>query len=118
MISMIDRIRATPGRKPRILLSFGCQTAQGLFNLDALELRRHWLPSLDLRVSVERGEAPDGTLSGNPVAAITADDALDPLSVAYLCGPPGMIDAARSHLEGLGIDPANIHSEQFTASGA
>jgi ferredoxin-NADP reductase len=36
--------------------------------------------------------------------------------VAYLCGPPGMVRAARAHLERLGLDPANIHAEQFVAS--
>jgi ferredoxin-NADP reductase len=36
--------------------------------------------------------------------------------VAYLCGPPGMVRAAREHLERLGLDPANIHAEQFVAS--
>ena len=117
MLSMIDAIRAKPGRKPKVILSFGCQTPEGLFALDQLDLRGHWLPGLENRISVDRGEAA-GVLTGNPVAAITASDGLTPDSVAYLCGPPGMIAAARSHLEKLGLDPANIFAEHFTASGA
>jgi benzoate/toluate 1,2-dioxygenase reductase subunit len=53
---------------------------------------------------------------GNPVAAIGAGDGLTPDSVAYLCGPPGMIEAARKHLEELGLAPENIFAEQFVAS--
>lgn len=117
MLSMIDAIRAAPGKKPKVLLSFGCQTPEGLFALDQLELREHWLPGLEARLSVDRGEAA-GVLTGNPVAAITADDALSPDAVAYLCGPPGMIAAARTHLEALGLASENIFAEHFTASGA
>ena len=42
--------------------------------------------------------------------------AADPDTVAYLCGPPGMIHAARAHLEDLGLKPENIFAEQFVAS--
>ena len=116
MMSMIDVIRARSGRKPRMLLSFGCQTQSNLFHLDAIRLRQHFLPSLDVQLSVDRGPAPDGVRIGNPVEALGAGDPLDPDSVAYLCGPPGMIDAARRRLEQLGLAPGNIFAEQFVAS--
>lgn len=116
MMSMIDVIRSKPGRKPPIQLSFGCQSAEGLFHLDPLELRGHWLPSLEITLSVDRGPAPDGVRVGNPVEAVGGGKALDPDSVAYLCGPPGMIEAARRHLQALGLAPENIHAEQFVAS--
>lgn len=116
MMSMIDALRAAPGKKPKILLSFGCQTAEGLFNLDQIDLRKHWLPTLDARVSIDRGEPDEGFRVGNPVSALTDDDGLTPDSVAYLCGPPGMIEAARKHLEHLGLSPENIFAEQFVAS--
>lgn len=118
MMAMIDTLRMAPGRKPKIILSFGCQSAAGLFHMDALALRTLWLPTLDLKVSVDRGPAPDDVRTGNPVEAVGNDNPLDRNSVAYLCGPPGMIDAARRHLESLGLDPANIFAEHFTASGA
>ena len=116
MMAMMDALRAAPGRKPKIILSFGCQTPEGLFNLDQIELRQHWMPMLDARISVDRGEASDMVRVGNPVSAITAEDGLTPDSVAYLCGPPGMIEAARHHLESLGLSPENIFAEQFVAS--
>ncbi|WP_353226720.1 2Fe-2S iron-sulfur cluster binding domain-containing protein [Novosphingobium sp.] len=116
MMAMIDVIRARPGRKPPIHLSFGCQTAEGLFHGDALDLRRLWLPGLSVTTSVDRGPTPDGVRVGNPVEVIGADGPLDPATVAYLCGPPGMIDAARRHLQALGLADSNIHAEQFVAS--
>jgi benzoate/toluate 1,2-dioxygenase reductase subunit len=118
MMSMIDSIRATSGRKPKVILSFGCQSEDGLFHRDAIDLRQLWLPTLDVRISVDRGPAPDGVRVGNPVEVIGNGETIDPDSVAYLCGPPGMLAAARQHLEALGLSPDNIFAEQFTASGA
>lgn len=115
MMAMIDVIRSKPGRKPPIHLSFGCQTAEGLFHHEPLALRELWLPGLTVTRSVDRGPAPDRVRVGNPVEAIGSEP-LDPETVAYLCGPPGMIEAARAHLARLGLAPENIHSEQFVAS--
>jgi benzoate/toluate 1,2-dioxygenase reductase component len=116
MMAMIDQIRARPGRKPPILLSFGCQTDEGLFHREALGLRQHWLPCLQVQLSVDRGPASDGVRVGNPVEEVGQGGSIDPGSVAYLCGPPGMVEAARVHLEALGLAPENIHSERFVAS--
>ena len=116
MMAMIDQIRVRPGRKPKILLSFGCTNDDSLFHREALALRQHWLPSLQVQFSVDRGPASDGVRVGNPVEAVGRGGALDPASVAYLCGPPGMVEAARGHLERLGLAPENIFSERFLAS--
>ena len=116
MMAMIDTIRAQAGRKPPLLLSFGCASPEGLFHRDELDLRRHWMPGLDVRLSVDRGGSAEGLRIGNPVDAIVREDVTDPDSIAYLCGPPGLISAARAHLVGLGIRPGNIHAEQFVAS--
>ena len=115
MMAMIDVLRSRPGRKPPIHLSFGCQTAAGLFHHEPLELRALWMPGLTVIRSVDRGPAPEGVRVGNPVEAIGTAP-LAPDTVAYLCGPPGMIAAARTHLVTLGLAPENIHSEQFVAS--
>ena len=44
VLSMVDGIRQWGGRKPPMLLSFGCAVPEALFCLDELELRRQWLP--------------------------------------------------------------------------
>jgi benzoate/toluate 1,2-dioxygenase reductase subunit len=35
----------------------------------------------------------------------------------YLCGPPPMVDAVRSHFEAQGVKPASFHFEKFAPSG-
>lgn len=116
MMSMLDVIRKKSGRKPKTLLSFGCPDADSLFHLEQVELREFWMPTLETRVSIDRGEEGGVARIGNPVSAITSDDVTDENTVAYLCGPPGMISAARDRLEGLGLKPENIHAEQFVPS--
>jgi benzoate/toluate 1,2-dioxygenase reductase subunit len=119
MLSMIDTLRTKPGRKPRIILSFGCASADQLFHQDALELRSQWMPGLETRLCIDRvadgGTAPEGIRLGNPVAAML-ETPLDPASTAYLCGPPAMVTAARDALIAAGLAPENIHAEQFVAS--
>jgi benzoate/toluate 1,2-dioxygenase reductase subunit len=116
MMAMIDAVRAMSGRKPKVLLSFGCQNESGLFHRDAIELRQMWLPSLEVLTSIDRGPAPENIRLGNPIEAVGSHGPLDLDSVAYLCGPPGMIAAAKQHLIKLGLAPANIFAEQFVAS--
>ena len=116
LMSMLDVLRATPGTKPQILLSFGCGSRERLFFCDEIERRQFWLPSLKARISIGRGEPSAEVRIGNPVQAVTALDVRDPDTVAYLCGPPGMIAAAHDHLCQLGVAPKNILTEQFVAS--
>ena len=116
IMAMLDTLRRRPGRRPPVVLSFGCATAAGLFHRDELDLRSLWMPGLDVRLSVDRGPAADGIRIGNPVAAIGASDVRDPDTVAYVCGPPGLIEAARAHLTALGLAPANFHAEHFVAT--
>ena len=116
MLGMLEDIRALSGRKPKTLLSFGCATEANLFLLDELEVRRAWMPNLKTKVSVAAPQGDYKGLIGNPVEVITAADITDAEAVAYLCGPPKMIEAARAHLEALGLKPENIHAEHFSAS--
>ncbi|SIT44643.1 Oxidoreductase FAD-binding domain protein [Paraburkholderia ribeironis] len=115
ILSMIDTIRRKPGRKPPVLLSFGCATPEQLFCLGDIALRQHWLPGLATRISVDQGASGD-LLSGNPVDAIRHDDVGHADAVAYLCGPPRMIEAATQRLANFGLRPENIYAEQFTPS--
>jgi len=112
---MIDGIRQWGGRKPPMLLSFGCATPEALFCLDELELRQQWLPTLEARICVDRG-ATGSLHEGSPVSALREGDVAGPDTVAYLCGPQPMIDAATRRLLELGVPQDRIFSEQFVAS--
>jgi len=114
ILSMIDGIRQGSGRKPPVLLSFGCASPATLFAQDDLALRQQWMPNLEVRISVEAG-ATGELWAGNPVSALSPED-VSPQTIAYLCGPPRMIEAARERLQGYGVPASQIHSELFTAS--
>jgi benzoate/toluate 1,2-dioxygenase reductase subunit len=116
IMSLIDNIKNKNGIKPDILLSFGCRNMDSLFYSDDLQLRMDWMPTLDVRISVNEGNRPENILLGNPVDALQASDVRDEDTVAYLCGPPGMVKYARSTLEGFGVKPDNIYVEQFIPS--
>lgn len=116
MLAMLDEIRALPGKKPKVLLSFGCANADNLFCLDELDVRAAWMPTLKNRISVSEPQPGYTGLVGNPVSVIVERDVVDPDAVAYLCGPPPMIEAARRHLESLGVKPEHIYAEHFSAS--
>ena len=115
MISMLDTIRHKSGRKPDVLLSFGCADDSALFFTEELDLRTFWMRTLELRISLDRTGPDSQYPTGNPVAAVQADDVSSD-TVAYLCGPPPMVEAAFAHLEGLGMKAENIHAEQFLSS--
>jgi len=117
VMSMIDTIRHVEGaRSGRVTVSFGCNQERDIFFKDELELRESWMPALSLRVSAMQLEtAGQGLVQGNPVSLLTPEEA-GPTTVAYLCGPPAMIEAARERLVALGVQPDHIHYEQFTPS--
>ena len=117
ILSIIDAIRRQPGRRPPILLCFGSGGEATLFARDELELRQWWMPSLEVRLSAGRVDSPSsGILKGTPIDALREDDAHDPASAAYVCGPPGMIEAARRRLAAIGVAPERIYVEQFRPS--
>jgi len=115
ILSMIDTLRQSGGRKPPMLMTFGCAVPEALFSLDEIELRKQWLPTLEARICVDR-EATEGLHQGSPVSALRDGDVTSPDTVAYLCGPQPMIDAATARLIELGVKSENIFAEQFVAS--
>jgi ferredoxin-NADP reductase/ferredoxin len=117
ILSIIDALRRRPGRRPPSLLSFGCSSEEDFFYRDEIELRQWWMPELRARLSGGRdATAASGLLRGNPVEAISVDDIGDANPVAYLCGPPAMIEAARHRLIEFGVNPERIYAERFVAS--
>lgn len=116
MLGMLEQVRRLSGKRPPVVLSFGCASPHNLFYLDELQARAEWMPNLSVRVSVDQDETGYEGRVGNPVSAITPADITSPATVAYLCGPPLMIDAARAHLTALGVRPENILAEIFTPS--
>jgi ferredoxin-NADP reductase len=117
ILAMLDEIRYRPGPRPPMLLSFGCASEQQFFHRDELELRQWWMPELRVILSADQVDNPDsGLFPGTPVAALEHERITDPDTVAYLCGPPPMIEAARRRLVEMGVAHERIYAEQFVAS--
>jgi benzoate/toluate 1,2-dioxygenase reductase subunit len=114
MLSMLDKLRLVRPTPP-VLLVFGCVADVDLFMTDELEARTGFMPSLQVRIALEKPGEATGVVRGNPVEVITVDD-VPPGSVAYLCGPPGMVAAAERRLVELGIEAEDVHAEQFLPS--
>jgi benzoate/toluate 1,2-dioxygenase reductase subunit len=114
LLSMIDRLRLVRPSPP-ILLVFGCAQESDLFHLGELQARTSFIPSLDVRICLEKESSNAEVVVGNPVSVLRQSD-FPPGAIAYLCGPPGMITAAESALLGFGLTMDSIRSEQFLPS--
>lgn len=114
MLSILDKIRLNPASPP-VQLIFGCVREADLFFLDEIEARKSFMPNLSVLVTVEERSSDAAIGEGNPVQAIANEHVADG-TVAYICGPPGMIRAATDRLRALGLDPTSIRAEQFVAS--
>ncbi len=117
MMSMIDTLRLSNFRRKPVILAFGCSFEKDLFAQDELELRGNWMRNLDVRTCVSRPEGDWDGLTMRAQYSITEDDITED-TIAYLCGPPAMNEAAREHLEELGVKGENIHVELFDTAHA
>ncbi|BCN51679.1 2Fe-2S iron-sulfur cluster binding domain-containing protein [Rhodococcus hoagii] len=115
MLSMLETLQTARGEHP-VRLVFGCTREADLFHLDELDARRGFMRNLDVRVVVDVPVSVPGVLVGNPVSVLTAEDVAHPLTSAYLCGPPAMLQAAEARLLELGMPAERIHAEQFLPS--
>lgn len=102
-------IRAHRGRMP-MLLCFGCTRPEELF-LDN-ELMRLAADTPDLEVRIALMEGAGGAIRAGTAVALLAGDATRGSSY-HLCGPPGMVDAARAVLRAEGVSPERIRAERF-----
>lgn len=114
MLSMIDTLRLNNFRKKPIILAFGCSQQKDLFALDELEMRSDWMRNLDVRTCVDHPDEGWDGYNCYPHLSITEDDITDENSLAYLCGPPPMVEASKQRLIELGLKPENIHAELWS----
>lgn len=111
---MLSMLRELGDGQGDALLCFGCSRPERLFYVEELLAMAAARPWLDLRIRCSGG-ATLPVRSGRLVESVTADD-LSSGTAAYLCGPPGMVEAASARLVSCGLDPAAIRSERFVSS--
>lgn len=112
---LVDLARA--GSRREIALVFGARTPADLYLRGEIEALREALPGLAFLPVVQEPVAAWTGAVGvvTDVLGERADwDATD----AYLCGPPGMIDAATELLVARGVREQNVYFDAFVPTGS
>ena len=93
-------------------LVYGVSTDDDLVKLDEVGELVSRLPGFSWDHCVS---APDSTAANKGyVMSLIGDDDLHDGDVAiYLCGPPPMVEAVRTHVAGAGIQPTGFYYEKF-----
>ncbi|WP_167730200.1 2Fe-2S iron-sulfur cluster binding domain-containing protein [Terasakiella sp. SH-1] len=119
MLSML-RLMAEFGETNESYLYFGVNEEKDLFALEEIDAVKSSLPALNVEVCVFKATEDWKGYHGTPVDAFKDDLAklikrgLTP--EVYLCGPPGLIDAAKSAASTIGLAEENVYSERFLPS--
>lgn len=113
MLSSMD-----PATAPPLAVVAGFASTEDAYALQELNELAASLP-LEVIVAADKGEPSGAIIKGNPVEAIARVTSLQ-LGLgteAYLCGPPGMVNAARRTLVAQGMADADIFNEEFVHAG-
>lgn len=114
-ILSIVRKLADEGSERAVHLVYGVSTDDDLVELDTIAELVERVPNLtwDHCVSDEKSSADNIGY----VMSLIGDEHLHDGDVAvYLCGPPPMVEAVRSHFAAEGVTPTGFYYEKFTPS--
>lgn len=110
----MSMLRDLKPKEGEALVCFGANTGVDIFHLDEL-----WAFAAEgrhqVRFAVGAGDPPPRCVTGTAVSLLTAADVVAG-STYYLCGPPGMVAAARSLLSAQGVPAQAIRSERYLPS--
>lgn len=113
VMAMLRAMQAQ-GLARSVTLLFGARTQADLYGLDELRaMAANWAGSFQF-VPVLSEAQDDASWTGMR-GLVTAPLAhgVEPGTHAYLCGPPGMVDAASAQLQHIGISRQHIHADRF-----
>jgi methane monooxygenase component C len=116
VLSMIRHMKSA-GDKRSAKLFFGVTRPEELFYLDELESLRAEMPNLDLKIAVVEGARRAEVAKGTVIDLLRAELKGGVEPDIYLCGPPGMIDAAFAAVAEAGVPKDHVYLEKFLASG-
>ncbi len=115
-LSMLGRLEQAGTPHP-IHMIYGVTADADLVGLDQLDAYARSIPGFTYRTCVADAASahPDKGYVTSLIepAHLNGGDA-----DVYLCGPPPMVDAVRTHLAEHGLVPANFYYEKFSPSGA
>lgn len=103
-----------------VILLFGGRAERDLYCLPEIAaMAAAWQGKFDFRpvLSEERADGRRFGLVTDEIAPALADLGIPADTQAYLCGPPGMIDAGIATLTGAGVPLTSIFYDKFTDAG-
>lgn len=111
VLSMLRTLSAAESER-HVHLVYGVSTDEDLVALDQVERAAEGLPNLtwDHCVSDPDSRAAN---KGYVTSLIGSEHLHDGDVAVYLCGPPPMVEAVRTHLSGGGIEPTGFYYEKF-----
>ncbi|MCR3719289.1 MULTISPECIES: benzoate 1,2-dioxygenase electron transfer component BenC [Prauserella salsuginis group] len=116
ILSILRTMAATGSRRP-VHLIYGASTDDDVVELGTIAELAAQLPQLtwDYVVADPASTAPNKGY----VMSLIRDEHLYGGDVAvYLCGPPPMVEAVRTHFTERGIEPTGIYYEKFAVAAA
>jgi methane monooxygenase component C len=117
VLSMVRHMRSNGDPTPAKLF-FGVTRRDELFCVEELKALKREMPNLDLHIAVVEGGDGNGVSGGTVIDLLNVELAKSGAQPdIYLCGPPGMIDAAYSAAEAAGVPKHQLYQEKFLASG-
>jgi methane monooxygenase component C len=118
VLANLRRLAADRPESPATLI-FGVRSESDLFGGEELARLAAALPALDIHAVVAEptnGWAGERGTVVELLARRLARSADPAAQHYYLCGPPAMVQAARDLLASVGVQPGDIHAEEFTAT--
>ncbi len=114
LLSMLATFEENPPQHP-IHLIYGVTYDEDLVELDKLRERTEAVPgfTFDYCVADQNSAAPN---KGYVTTLFTEENLNGGDVDVYLCGPPAMVEAVRSHMSEQGIEPANFYTEKFNVA--
>jgi benzoate/toluate 1,2-dioxygenase reductase subunit len=111
VLSMLRTLSAAESER-RVHLVYGVSTDEDLVALDQIERAAEGLANLTWDHCVSD---PDSTAAkkGYVTSLIGPEHLHDGDVAVYLCGPPPMVEAVRTHVTGGGIEPTGFYYEKF-----
>nr|WP_285886461.1 fatty acid desaturase [Hydrogenophaga intermedia] len=98
-----------------VTLLFGARRAQDLYHTDEIaSIARQWPASFHFIPVVAEVSKDEQWLGRRGPVTEAIPTVIHPATQAYLCGPPGMVDAASDVLRKRGVPREHIHADRFT----
>lgn len=117
VLSMVRQLKNASDPSPAKLL-FGVTNHDELFYVDELKKLQKSMPSLDVQVAVVNASEGNGVAKGTVIDLLRTElGGFPDKPDVYLCGPPGMIEAAFAAASSAGVPKEQVYLEKFLASG-